>query len=136
MNVPDGTNSLSRRDANALFHPYTNAIANREDGPLVIVRGKGVNVWDEDGNEYMEGMAGLWCASLGFGEHRLAEAAARQMRNLPFYHGFSQKSHPPQIELAERLLALAPVPMSKVFLPQTLGLYPTLVSSTKLVLMK
>jgi 4-aminobutyrate--pyruvate transaminase len=115
MNVPDGTNSLSRRDANALFHPYTNAIANREDGPLVIVRGKGVNVWDEDGNEYIEGMAGLWCASLGFGEHRLAEAAARQMRNLPFYHGFSQKSHPPQIELAERLLALAPVPMSKVF---------------------
>jgi 4-aminobutyrate--pyruvate transaminase len=115
MNVPDGTNSLSRRDANALFHPYTNAIANCEDGPLVIVRGKGVNVWDEDGNEYMEGMAGLWCASLGFGEHRLAEAAARQMRNLPFYHGFSQKSHPPQIELAERLLALAPVPMSKVF---------------------
>ena len=115
MNVPDGTNSLSRRDASALFHPYTNAIANREDGPLVIVRGKGVNVWDEDGNEYMEGMAGLWCASLGFGEHRLAEAAARQMRNLPFYHGFSQKSHPPQIELAERLLALAPVPMSKVF---------------------
>ena len=115
MNVPDGTNSLSHRDANVLFHPYTNAIANREDGPLVIVRGKGVNVWDEDGNEYMEGMAGLWWASLGFGEHRLAEAAARQMRNLPFYHGFSQKSHPPQIELAERLLALAPVPMSKVF---------------------
>ena len=53
MNVPDGTNSLSHRDANVLFHPYTNAIANREDGPLVIVRGKGVNVWDEDGNEYM-----------------------------------------------------------------------------------
>ena len=118
MNAPDGNagaNSLSRRDADAVLHPYTNAIANRDDGPLVIARGEGVHVWDEDGRKYIEGMSGLWCASLGFGEDRLAEAAARQMRELPFYHGFSQKSHPPQIELAERLLALAPVPMAKVF---------------------
>ena len=116
-NGPDstGANSLSRRDADAVFHPYTNAVANRTDGPLVITRGAGVYVWDEDGEKYIEGMSGLWCTSLGFGEHRLAEAAARQMRELPFYHGFSQKSHPPQIELAERLLALAPVPMAKVF---------------------
>ncbi len=118
MNAPDGNagaNSLSRRDADAVLHPYTNAIANRDDGPLVITRGEGVHVWDEDGRKYIEGMSGLWCVSLGFGEDRLAEAAARQMRELPFYHGFSQKSHPPQIELAERLLALAPVPMAKVF---------------------
>ena len=118
MNAPDGNagaNSLSRRDADAVLHPYTNAIANRDDGPLVITRGEGVHVWDEDGRKYIEGMSGLWCASLGFGEDRLAEAATQQMRKLPFYHGFSQKSHPPQIELAERLLALAPVPMAKVF---------------------
>jgi len=113
--APAGANSLSRRDADSVFHPYTNAIANREDGPLVVTRGDGVYVWDEDGEKYIEGMSGLWCASLGFGKDRLAEAAARQMRELPFYHGFSQKSHPPQIELAERLLALAPVPMAKVF---------------------
>jgi len=120
MNAPQDigsprANSLSRRDADTIFHPYTNAVANERDGPLVITRGKGVHVWDEDGTEYIEGMSGLWCASLGFGEDRLADAAARQMRILPFYHGFSQKSHPPQIELAERLLALAPVPMAKVF---------------------
>lgn len=115
MAAPDGTNSLSRRDADAVFHPYTNAVANERDGPLVITRGKGVEVWDEDGKAYIEGMSGLWCASLGFGEDRLADAAARQMRELPFYHGFNQKSHPPQIELAERLLALAPSPMAKVF---------------------
>lgn len=115
MTPPDGTNSLSRRDTAVLFHPYTNAVANDRDGPLVIVRGKGVHVWDEDGKEYIEGMSGLWCASLGFGEDRLADAAARQMRTLPFYHGFSQKSHPTQIELAERLLAISPVPMKRVF---------------------
>ncbi|MEX2455285.1 MAG: aspartate aminotransferase family protein [Rhodospirillaceae bacterium] len=115
MPPPDGLNSLSGRDAGALFHPYTNAVANDRDGPLVITRGEGVRVYDEDGGEYIEGMSGLWCASLGFGQDRLAEAAARQMRILPFYHGFGQKSHPPQIELAERLLALAPVPMKRVF---------------------
>ncbi len=108
-------NSLSRRDADVVLHPYTNAVANQADGPLVITRGEGVHVWDEDGNRYVEGMGGLWCVSLGFGNERLAEAAARQIRELSFYHAFNQKSHPTQIELAERLLALAPVAMSRVF---------------------
>ncbi len=70
---------------------------------------------DDNGKDYIEGMSGLWCTALGFGNERLAEAAARQIRDLSFYHGFNQKSHAPQIELAERLLGLAPVPMSKVF---------------------
>src|SRR3546814_16579767 len=60
-------------------------------------------------------MAGRWCTSLGFGEERLVEAAARQMRELPFYHTFGSKSHNPAIDLAERLIGLAPVPMSKAF---------------------
>ena len=108
-------NSLSQRDREVLLHPYTNALDNERDGPLVITRGDGVHVFDEDGNRYIEGMAGLWCASLGFGNERLANAAAEQIRTLSFYHGFNQKSHPPQIELAERVLELAPVPMARVF---------------------
>jgi 4-aminobutyrate--pyruvate transaminase len=112
---PTTLNSLSRRDAQALLHPYSDALANERDGALVMVRGEGVRVFDEDGRGYIEGMAGLWCAALGFGNERLAEAAARQMRQLPFYHGFNQKSHEPQVRLAEKLLALAPAPMSKVF---------------------
>ena len=111
----DRVNSMSRRDAKAVFHPYTNAVANEFEGSLVITRGEGVYIWDENGKKYLEGMSGLWCASLGFGEKRLAAAAARQMNELPFYHGFNQKGHPSQIELAERLLDLAPVPMAKVF---------------------
>ena len=67
------------------------------------------------GNRYIEGLAGLFCASLGFSEERLVEAATRQMRTLPFYHVFGGKSNEPGIELAERLIKLAPVPMSKVF---------------------
>ena len=108
-------NSLAARDAAAILHPYTNGIANEADGSLIMVRGEGVHVTDEDGKQYIEGMAGLWCTSLGFGQERLAEAAAAQIRKLSFYHGFNQKGHDVQIELAERLLALSPVPMSKVF---------------------
>ncbi|MBK18576.1 MAG: aspartate aminotransferase family protein [Rhodospirillaceae bacterium] len=108
-------NSLTARDSAALLHPYTNALANEKDGSLVITSGRGVIVTDDSGREYIEGMSGLWCTALGFGNERLADAAARQIRELSFYHGFNQKSHTPQIKLAERLLALSPVPMSKVF---------------------
>ncbi|HEV7368792.1 aspartate aminotransferase family protein [Arenibaculum sp.] len=110
------TNSLASRDVAYQLHSYTNLRAHEEQGPLVITRGEGVYVFDDDGKRYLEGMAGLWCASLGFDEQRLVEAAIRQMRRLPFYHGFTGKSHDPSIELAERLVRLAPVPMSKAFL--------------------
>ena len=108
-------NSLASRDIASLLHPYTNLRVHQKKGPLIITRGRGVHVYDDDGTEYIEGLAGLWCASLGFSESRLVEAAQRQMATLPFYHGFAHKSHGPGIELAERLLKLMPVPMSKVF---------------------
>jgi 4-aminobutyrate--pyruvate transaminase len=82
---------------------------------VVITRGKGVRVWDDSGKDYIESVAGLWCASLGFDNERLVQAAVTQMRKLPFYHAFTAKSHEPMIDLAEMLIARAPVPMSKVF---------------------
>jgi 4-aminobutyrate--pyruvate transaminase len=108
-------NSLAARDIASVLHPYTNLKTHPDVGPLVITGGDGVHVQDEDGNRYIEAMAGLWCTSLGFNEPRLVEAAAEAMRKLPFYHSFTGKSHPAAIELAERLLAMAPAPMSKVF---------------------
>jgi 4-aminobutyrate--pyruvate transaminase len=112
-------NSLAARDAASVFHPYTNGLANEANGSLIMTSGHGVYVTDEDGRRYIEGMAGLWCVSLGFGQERLAQAAAEQIRKLSFYHGFNQKGHDVQIELAERLLAMAPEAegghMSKVF---------------------
>ncbi len=75
----------------------------------------GIYVVDNEGNRYIEGLGGLFCASLGFSEKRLVDAAIQQMQKLPFYHSFGGKSHETAIELAERLIALAPVPMSKVF---------------------
>ncbi len=108
-------NSLAARDQASVFHPYTDAVALRENGPLVIVRGEGVRVWDDQGRDYIESVAGLWCASLGFSNERLARAAYEQMQKLPFYHAFTAKSHEPMIQLAEMLLERAPVPMSRAF---------------------
>ena len=107
-------NSAAARDIAAVLHPYTDLVTHAENGPMIIARGKGVHVWDEDGREYIEGVAGLWCAALGFDNERLVRAAADQMRTLPFYHAFTAKSHGPLIELSEMLLARAPVPMARV----------------------
>ncbi|HUJ49485.1 MAG TPA: aspartate aminotransferase family protein [Bryobacteraceae bacterium] len=105
----------ARRDIATALHPYTNLKLHESEGPLVISEGDGVFVRDQDGKTYLEGLAGLWCVSLGFSERRLAEAAYRQMLRLPTYHIFAHKAHEVGIELAEKLLSMAPVPMSKVF---------------------
>ncbi len=107
--------NLAVRDIETLVHPYTNLDQFRRSGPLVLERGKGVFVYDSEGKAYIEGMAGLWCTALGYGNEELVEAAAAQMRKLSFGHLFNGRSHDPAIELAERLKELAPVPVSKVF---------------------
>jgi 4-aminobutyrate--pyruvate transaminase len=112
MNV---LSNLAVRDLETLVHPYTNLATIRDTGPLVIERAKGVYVYDTEGRGYIEGMAGLWCTSLGYGNEELVEAAAAQMRKLSFAHLFSGRSHDPAIELAEKLKEIAPVPISKVF---------------------
>jgi 4-aminobutyrate---pyruvate transaminase len=106
--------NLAVRDIETLIHPYTHLAALRETGPLILERGKGVFVYDSEGKGYIEGMAGLWCTALGYGNEELVEAAAAQMRKLPFAHLFTGKSHDPAIELAERLKELVPIPVSKV----------------------
>lgn len=108
-------NSAASRDKAFVLHPYTNLHAHETQGPLIIERGEGVRVYDDADNAYIEGMASLWCVSLGWGEERLVQAAANQMRKLSSYHIFGHKSHEPGIDLAEKLIGLAPVPMSKVF---------------------
>jgi 4-aminobutyrate--pyruvate transaminase len=112
MNV---LSNLAVRDIETLVHPYTNLAAFRGAGPFVIERAKGVHVYDTEGKEYIEGMSGLWCTSLGYGNEELVEAAAAQMRKLSFAHLFNGRSHDPAIELAEKLKEIAPVPISKVF---------------------
>ena len=108
------TSPAARRDQSFHLHPATNLRTLQKEGPLVITRGEGVYVYDDEGRRYLEGMAGLWCASLGFSERRLAEAAYRQMCELPFYHSFAGKVPAIATELAERLIGMAPAGMGKV----------------------
>lgn len=115
INPPHPDNSWGPTDVQSHLHGYTNFVAHEKNGPLVITGGDGVRVVDEKGNSYIEGLGGLWCTALGFSEERLINAAVNQMKTLPYYHSFGGKAAVPTIQLAEKLLALAPVPMSKVF---------------------
>jgi 4-aminobutyrate---pyruvate transaminase len=108
-------NSLEARDKAYHLHSYTNARALERDGALVIDRGEGIYVYDNAGKQYIEGMAGLWSVGVGFGESRLVEAATKQMAKLPYYHTFTARTHSPSVELAEKLIQMAPVPMSKAY---------------------
>lgn len=108
-------NSLEARDIAVQLHSYADARRQEDTGSLVIDKGEGIYVEDINGKRYIEGMAGLWSVAVGFGEKRLVEAATRQMEKLPYYHTFTYKTHGPSIELAEKLIEMAPVPMSKVY---------------------
>ncbi len=107
-------NSHDLLDRASLVHQQTDLAAYRDNGGTIMRRGEGIYVFDEAGNRYLEAMAGLWCASLGFSEKRLADAAYKQLLELPYYHTFFAKSHVPSVELADRLLSIAPKGMSKV----------------------
>ena len=101
-------NSLEARDIAHMIHPYTNLVKHRDKGPMVMESAKGVWITDHAGNRYIEGLAGLWCCGLGYGEERLVKTASAQMQKLSFSHVFAHKSHPPAIELAGQLCALGP----------------------------
>lgn len=103
------------KDVATHLHSYTNLAALPQTPPLVIVGGDGIHVVDDQGKRYVEAMSGLWCASLGFSNQRLAAAGARALQTLPYYHTFNQRTNVAVADLAEKLLALAPVPMARVF---------------------
>ncbi|MFM1880653.1 MAG: hypothetical protein RLZZ344_887 [Pseudomonadota bacterium] len=111
--------SLQSRDAKAVVHGLTNLSLHAKRGASVIQSGKGVWVRDIHGRDYLEAMSGLWCIALGYGNERLADVAYRQMKELAYYPLTNHKSHPPVIALAEKLLSIAPVPMSRIWFSST-----------------
>jgi putrescine---pyruvate transaminase len=96
------------------WHPFANMSAVRERA-LTIVRGEGALVWDDAGRQYVDATAALWFCNIGHGRAELADAAARQMRELAAYHTFGPFTNPPAEELAQRVAALAPLEDAKVF---------------------
>ncbi len=119
MNIIDNhrpTAQLQALDAAHHLHPFTDTAQINAKGTRVITQADGVYLSDSDGHKLLDGMAGLWCVNIGYGRTELANAAARQMSQLPYYNTFFQTSHPPVIELSSLLARLAPGDLNRVFL--------------------
>jgi putrescine---pyruvate transaminase len=95
--------------------PFSDFKQLAEKGPRIITRGEGVYLWDSEGHKILDGMAGLWCMAVGYGREELVQAAATQMRELAFYNTFFMTAHPPVLELAKAISAVAPADMNHVF---------------------
>ena len=115
MTKPVLSNSIAARDVAFHIHSQTNPQLIERDGPLVVARGEGVRVFDAAGKGYLDAMAGLWCASLGFTNDRLAAAAAKQYAELGFYHTFFQRTQEGVATLAEKLVELTGMEGGKAY---------------------
>ncbi|VAW20916.1 Aminotransferase, class III [hydrothermal vent metagenome] len=109
------TKELQALDAAHHIHPFSDGAELAAKGVRVITGADGVTLTDSEGNHIFDAMAGLWCVNIGYGRKELAEAAARQMLQLPYYNTFFQTSHVPAISLAKRLADLAPNGLDHVF---------------------
>lgn len=107
---------LASLDAAHSVHPHTHLRRHLDQGPLLITRGEGIYVIDEQNHRYLEAAAGLWCASLGFGNARLAEVAEKVMREIGYYHNFRSASTPAAAQLSAKLAGIAPAGMDKILL--------------------
>ena len=97
------------------LHPFTNTQELAKEGCRVITRADGVYIWDSEGQKLIDGMAGLWCVNVGYGRKELAEAANRQLQELPYYNNFFMTSHPPAIELSNLLAEITAPHLNHVF---------------------
>jgi putrescine aminotransferase len=109
------TAELQALDAAHHMHPFSHQADLAARGARIITGGKGVLLRDSEGAEILDAMAGLWCVNIGYGRDELAEVAARQMRELPYYNTFFMTSHVPAIALSARLAELAPGDLNHVF---------------------
>jgi putrescine aminotransferase len=111
-----GTRDWQKQDFQHYLHPFTDHQDLGHKGVRVITSADGVYITDSEGNRILDGMAGLWCVSLGYGRQDLVDAATRQMQQLPYYNSFFQTTHPPAIELTELLGEISPPQFRRAFL--------------------
>ncbi len=112
---PRPTAEMQALDAAHHMHPFTQGDELARKGARIFTRGKGVWITDSEGVDVLDAMSGLWCVNIGYGRDELADAAARQMRELPYYNTFFQSSHAPVIELAAKLAELVPGDLNNTF---------------------
>lgn len=111
----ESVETLEERDLKHTLHGFSDLNTLHNNGPVIISHGEGPYVFDVKGNKYLEANSGLWNVVAGFDHKGLMEAACEQIKKLPAYHTFFGRISQPAIELSEKLIEIAPVPMSKVF---------------------
>lgn len=107
--------NFEKKDAEYLLHPASSITALLENGPQMVVSAKGSTIVEADGTELLDAVGGLWCVNAGYGRTELAQVMKESAEQLAYYHTFSNASNPWQVELAERLVKLAPAGLDKVF---------------------
>ncbi|MDP1901977.1 MAG: aspartate aminotransferase family protein [Rubrivivax sp.] len=115
MSTPRSTHEWQAADAAHFLHPFTDFQGLAAKGARIITRADNIYLWDSEGHKLLDAMSGLWCVNVGYGQEALVEAAAHQMRELPFYNAFFQTATPPAIELAEVLAEVTPPQFRHVF---------------------
>jgi putrescine aminotransferase len=109
------TRAIQELDAAHYLHPFTDSKALASEGARVMVKGKGIYVWDSEGKRLLDGMSGLWCMNVGYGRKSIADAVYAQMQQLPFYNSFFQTTNVPAVQLAAKLVELSPPQFNHVF---------------------
>ena len=109
------TATLQAFDREHHLHPFTDTFALANAGCRIITRAEGIYVWDSEGNQFLDAMAGLWCVNIGYGRKELADVAHQQLLELPYYNNFFNTSNPPAIELSKLLGEITAPHINRVF---------------------
>ena len=109
------TNEWQQADVDNYLHPFTNYLELQQNKAAIITRGEGCYVWDNDGNRYLDGLAGLACVNIGYGRSELGQVAAKQVETLSYFNSFFKSSNKPAIQLAEKLVEITPAGLNHVF---------------------
>ncbi len=109
------TKEIWRKDRDHYIHPWTDFATFKEQGSDIMVHSEGIYVYDSEGKQYIDGIGGLWCVNIGYGRDEMADAAAEQIRRIPYYSTFTHLTTPPAAELAAKLAELAPGSLNHVF---------------------
>ncbi len=115
QNLHNSNAHLQELDARHHLHPFTHAPSLAKRGARVISKAEGVYLWDVEGNQFLDAMAGLWCVNVGYGRQEILEAVSAQMQQLPYYNTFFQTTHPPVVELSAKVAELTPEGLNRVF---------------------
>jgi 4-aminobutyrate--pyruvate transaminase len=104
-----------RNYSSAFMHPFSHIPTLEQSGPVIVERGEGIYIYDDQGRKYLEGNSGLWNVVLGFDNNKLIEAAQRAYAKLPAYHAFFGRVSQSALDLSERIVKLAPMEANRVF---------------------